>query len=183
MLLSPFMPETSEKIIARLGNPASDFESVSSFGALEDEATMEVGPALFERLDLEKELDELEKLTAKPEAQQKRPEDTESEIEYDSFHAVELRSAKILSAEPVKKAKKLLKLEVDLGYEKRQIVSGIAQFYRPEDLVGKKVIVVVNLKPVKLCGEESRGMLLASGEETVRVVFLADDTPLGERIR
>ena len=81
------------------------------------------------------------------------------------------------------KAKKLLKLKVDLGYEERQIVSGIAKFYRPEELIGKKVIVVANLKPAVLCGEKSEGMLLASGEETVRVVFLDPDTPLGDRVR
>ena len=81
------------------------------------------------------------------------------------------------------KAKKLLKLQVDLGYEKRQVVSGIAAYYTPEQLVGKKVIIVANLKPAKLCGIESQGMILASGEEDVRVVFLAEDTPLGERVR
>lgn len=74
-------------------------------------------------------------------------------------------------------------MQLDLGYEKRQVVSGIANRYKPEDLVGKKIIVVANLKPAKLCGVESQGMILASGEETVRVVFLADDTPLGERVR
>lgn len=81
------------------------------------------------------------------------------------------------------KAKKLLKLQIDLGYEKRQVVSGIAKFYKPEDLVGKKLIVVANLAPAKLCGVESQGMLLASGEEQVRVVFLDPETPLGERVR
>ena len=97
--------------------------------------------------------------------------------------AVELRSAQVIACEKVKRAKKLLKLELDLGYEKRQVVSGIAAFYAPEDLIGKKIIVVANLKPAKLCGIESNGMILASGEEQVRVVFLAEDTPLGERIR
>jgi methionyl-tRNA synthetase len=96
---------------------------------------------------------------------------------------LELRSAQILECERVPKAKKLLKLIVDLGYEKRQIVSGIAKFYEPEQLIGKKVIVIANLAPAKLCGVESEGMLLASGEEEVRVVFLAEDTPLGERVR
>ena len=74
-------------------------------------------------------------------------------------------------------------MHLDLGYEKRQVVSGIAKWYAPEDMVGKKVIVVANLAPAKLCGIESQGMILASGEENVRVVFLADDTPLGERVR
>jgi methionyl-tRNA synthetase len=83
----------------------------------------------------------------------------------------------------MKRAKKLLKLKVDLGYEQRQIVSGIAQFYEPEELIGKKIVVVANLAPATLCGERSEGMLLASGEEKVRVVFLDDETPLGERVR
>ena len=96
---------------------------------------------------------------------------------------VELRTAKILSAERVPKAKKLLKLQVDLGYEQRQVVSGIAKFYEPEALIGKKIILVVNLKPAVLCGIESNGMILASGEEQVRVVFLDPETPLGERVR
>ena len=104
-------------------------------------------------------------------------------IGIEDFMGVELRSAKILECEKVPKAKKLLKLKVDLGYEQRQVVSGIAKWYAPEDLIGKKIILVANLAPATLCGIESNGMILASGEETVRVVFLAEDTPLGERIR
>jgi methionyl-tRNA synthetase len=96
---------------------------------------------------------------------------------------VELRTAQIVECEPVPKAKKLLKLKVDLGYETRQVVSGIAKFYKPEDLIGKKIILVANLAPAKLCGVESEGMLLASGEEEVRVIFLDPATPLGERVR
>ena len=96
---------------------------------------------------------------------------------------VELRVAQVVACERVQKAKKLLKLEVDLGYEKRQVVSGIAKFYAPEDIIGKKIVLVANLKPATLCGIESQGMILASGEEQVRVIFLAEDTPLGERIR
>ena len=96
---------------------------------------------------------------------------------------VELRTAKVVACENVPKAKKLLKLQLDLGYETRQVVSGIAKFYTPEQMIGKKVIVVANLKPATLCGIESQGMILASGEEQIRVVFLADDTPLGERVR
>ena len=104
-------------------------------------------------------------------------------IGIDDFMKVELRSAQILACEKVPKAKKLLKLQIDLGYEKRQVVSGIAKFYEPEALIGKKVILVTNLKPAVLCGIESNGMILASGEDTIRVVFLDPETPLGERIR
>ena len=107
----------------------------------------------------------------------------EAEIGIDAFSAVELRVAEILACEPIPKAKKLLKLQVDLGYEKRQVVSGIAKFYTPDELVGKKVALVTNLKPAKLCGVDSFGMILASGEEDVRVVFLDPETPLGERVR
>ena len=95
----------------------------------------------------------------------------------------ELRTALIYDCVPVEKSDKLLKIQVDLGYEKRQIVSGIAKFYKPEDLIGKKVVIVANLAPAKIRGVESNGMLLASGEDEVRVVFLSDDTPLGQRVR
>ena len=106
----------------------------------------------------------------------------EAEIGIDHFAAVELRVAKIIACEPVPKAKKLLKLQVDLGYEKRQVVSGIAKFYTPDELVGKKIALVCNLKPAKLCGVDSFGMLLASGEEDVKVVFLSEDAKVGDRI-
>ena len=119
---------------------------------------------------------------AKASAVPERPEGI-AQIGIDDFMSVELRSAQVTACEKVPKAKKLLKLELDLGYEKRQVVSGIAAFYTPQDLIGKKIIVVANLKPAKLCGIESNGMILASGEEQVRVVFLSEDTPLGERIR
>ena len=104
-------------------------------------------------------------------------------IGIEDFMGVELRTAKIIACERVPKAKKLLKLQIDLGYEERQVVSGIAKFYEPEALIGKKIIVVANLKPATLCGIESNGMILASGEEEVRVVFLDPETPLGERVR
>ena len=147
---------------------------------------------MFARIDEAKLLAELE---AEMEAQRAAAEAAEKAnaapekpegcalIGIEDFMGVELRTAQIISADRVPKAKKLLCLQVDLGYEKRQVVSGIAKFYAPEDLVGKKIILVANLKPAKLCGIDSEGMILASGEEQVRVVFLAEDTPLGERIR
>ena len=107
----------------------------------------------------------------------------EPEIAIDSFGAVELRVAEVLECEPVPKAKKLLRLILDLGYERRQVVSGIAKFYTPDELIGKKVVVIANLKPATLCGVESRGMILASGEEDVKVVFLSPDAKNGDRIR
>ena len=119
------------------------------------------------------------------EAAAKKPEKPEgiAQIGIDDFMNVELRTAQIVNCEKVPKAKKLLKLTIDLGYETRTVASGIAKFYAPEDLIGKKIIVVANLKPAVLCGIKSNGMILASGEETVRVVFLDSATPLGERVR
>jgi len=112
-------------------------------------------------------------------------EDTEHlpTINFDDFTKIELRCAKIIECEKIKKAKKLLKLQVDLGFEKRQVVSGIAMFYEPEQRIGKKVVLVCNLAPEKLCGVESNGMILASGEEEINVIFLPENTPLGSKVR
>jgi methionyl-tRNA synthetase len=107
----------------------------------------------------------------------------EEEVGIDHFAKLEMRACKIIACEPVPKAKKLLKLQVDLGYEKRQVVSGIAKYYTPDELIGKKVIVITNLKPAKLCGVDSFGMILASGEDDVKVVFLDDSVKCGDRIR
>ncbi len=128
---------------------------------------------------------EMEEAKKAAEAAAKASEKLEgvAQIGIDDFMGVELRSAQIISCEKVPKAKKLLKLTVDLGYEQRTVVSGIAAFYEPEALVGKKVILVANLKPAVLCGIESFGMILASGDSQIRVVFLDSETPLGERIR
>ena len=141
---------------------------------------------LFARLDEEQTLKEIKQEQTKnaPAASvaKERPEGI-AQIGIDRLMEVELRTAQIIACEQVPRAKKLLKIQVDLGYETRQIVSGISKFYTPEDLIGKKVVIVANLAPAKLCGVESNGMLLASGEEQVRVIFLSDDTPNGERVR
>ena len=188
VLLCPFMPETSAEILRRLGSPRADWESANSWGALPADAELSVGEPLFARIDAEKELAALEALTA-PKAEEapaekavERPEEL-PKIDYDTFMSVELRCAKVVAAEPIPKAKKLLKLTVDLGYERRTVVSGIAKFYKPEDLIGKKLALVCNLKPATLCGVESNGMILAAGEDPIRVVFLNEETALGERIR
>ena len=185
-LLVPFMPQTAEKIFNGLATNVKDYESASVFGSLKSGVATGTAEVLFARIDEAKFIADMEARQAAAEAAAKakeRPEDEEEPIEFDAFTSVEMRSAQIIAAEPIKKAKKLLKLQVDLGYEKRQVVSGIAKFYKPEELIGKKIILVANLKPVTLCGVESYGMILASGEEEVRVVFLDDATPLGERIR
>ncbi len=181
--LSPFIPETAEKILQRLGNPPADWESLQRWGVLPATAGMAQGEALFQRIDAEKELAELEALEKKPEPTVPRPKDEEEKIGIEDFKKVELRCAKIVNAEAVPHSKKLLKLTVDLGYEKRTVASGIALFYKPEDLEGKKIALVCNLKPATLCGVESNGMILASGEDPVTVLFLDETTPLGSRIR
>ena len=189
VLLSPFMPETAEKIFRILATDATAYSTVSAFGALANGVALGQGETLFARIDEKKFLEEREAERKEAEAKalaaekEKEEPEHEAEISFDDVMKLELRVAKVLECEKMKRAKKLLKLKVDLGYEQRQIVSGIAQFYEPEDLIGKKIIVVANLAPATLCGERSEGMLLASGEEKVRVVFLDDETPLGERVR
>ena len=195
VMLAPFIPETANEIIAMLGTDKVGYDSIGTaekFGGIEAGSTVGDSKVLFARIDEAKLLAELEaEMAAKraaAEAAAKANEIPEKPegcalIGIEDFMGVELRTAKILECEKVPKAKKLLKLQIDLGYEKRQVVSGIAKWYQPEDLIGKKIIVVANLKPATLCGIESNGMILASGEETVRVVFLDKDTPLGERVR
>ena len=187
VLLIPIMPSTSEKIFAAFATEEKDYATVAAFGALVAGTALGAASPLFARMD-EKVIDDIVERKAKEAEEKARREapipepEHEKEIGIDAFGGVELRSAQILTCEPIPKAKKLLKLTVDLGYEKRQIVSGIAKFYQPADLIGKKVIIVANLAPAKLCGVESQGMLLASGEEDVRVVFLDDAVRPGERI-
>ena len=184
VLLTPFIPGTADKIFAQLGTDKKDYGTVCAFGALESGKPLGEASTLFARVDEKKFMEmiaEKEKAAkAAAEPQEEIPHEKQIGIEH--FGGVELRTAQILACEKVPKAKKLLKLQVDLGYEKRQIVSGIAKFYQPEELIGKKVIVVANLAPATLCGIESQGMLLASGEENVRVVFLDPATPNGERV-
>lgn len=185
VLLTPFIPATAEKIFTQINTDKRDYDSVETFGALESGKSVGEAAVLFARLDEEKILADVEAKRAAIAAAAKPVEKPEgvAQIGIDAFMDVELRTAQVIACEKLPKAKKLLKLQLDLGYEKRQVLSGIAKFYAPEDLIGKKVIVVANLAPAKLCGEESAGMILASGEEQVRVVFLDPETPLGERVR
>ena len=185
VLLTPFIPTTAENIFGQLATDRRDYDSIETFGVLESGKPVGEPAVLFARLDEEKILADVEAKHAAAVAAAKTVEKPEAvpEIGIDAFMGVELRTAQIIACEKIPKAKKLLKLQLDLGYEKRQVVSGIAKFYEPADLIGKKVIVVANLAPAKLCGEESFGMILASGEEQIRVVFLDPETPLGERVR
>lgn len=188
VLLAPIMPDTAEKIFSQLGSDVKDFDSVFSFGGLESGRPIGAAEPLFSRIDEEKFMAEVEREreeSMRAEAGDDVTGDTEhlDEIKIEDFAKVELRCAKVVGCERIKKAKKLLKLELDLGFEKRQVVSGIAQFYSPDDIIGKKVVLVTNLAPAKLCGVESNGMILAAGDEKISVIFLPDDTPLGSRVR
>ena len=193
VMLEPLIPASAAEIFSELGTSAVGFETI---GTADDFCGMKPGESvndarvLFPRIDENKTL---EKIYAEIEAASKAAEPEKEPVAekpegcavigYEDFMKVELRTAQIKTCEPVPRAKKLLKLTVDLGYETRQIVSGIAKFYTPEQLIGKKIIVVANLAPATLCGVQSEGMLLASGEEEVRVVFLDSETPLGQRVR
>ncbi|MBE6616720.1 MAG: methionine--tRNA ligase [Ruminococcaceae bacterium] len=192
VMLSSLLPQTADSIFAQIGSDVRDYDSIFQFGGLEaGKPTGEATP-LFARIDEAKLLAEIEaereaarKAAEAAEKANQKPEKPEglALIGIEDFMGVELRTAQITACEKVPKAKKLLKLTIDLGYEERTVVSGIAKFYEPDALIGKKIIVVANLKPAVLCGIESNGMILASGEETVRVVFLDPETPLGERVR
>ncbi len=188
VLLTPIMPATAEAIFGQINTDYRSYEDIAAFGRLEAGKALGEAYPLFARVD-EKVIEEIirqrEEAAEKAARAEQRPEKPEgcALIGIDDFMSVELRTAKILACERVPKAKKLLKLQIDLGYEERQVVSGIAKFYEPEALIGKKIIVVANLKPATLCGIESNGMILASGEEQVRVIFLDPETPLGERVR
>ena len=188
VLLSPFMPETSEKIFAQMNCDIKDYDSLENFGALKAGEKVGKAEALFARIDAEKMLAEIaEKQEAAAKAEEAaKPKEIKglAQIEFDDFSKVELRVATVTECEPIKKAKKLLKLMVNDGTaEPRQIVSGIAPWYKPEDLIGKNVIIVANLKPAKLCGEMSNGMLLAGdvNDNDVKVVFV--DLPAGTQLR
>lgn len=190
-LLSCFMPSTMPKIWEQIGADESliTYENAGKTGVLPLDVTIKRGPAIFPRIDVEKEIEELNALIQKQidEAAAVNIDEPQQlpEIQFDDFTKVELRVAKILECEPVKKAKKLLKLQVNDGTaEPRQIVSGISQWYTPEDLVGKSVIIVANLKPAKLCGEMSYGMLLAgdTADGGVQVAFIDGIEP-GTKLR
>ncbi len=190
-LLSCFMPSTMPKVWEQIGADESliTYENAGKTGVLPLDVTVKKGPALFPRIDVEKEIEELNALIQKQmdEAAGAKSEEPQQlpEIQFDDFTKVELRVAKVLACEPIKKAKKLLKLQVDDGTaEPRQIVSGISQWYKPEDLIGKSVIIVANLKPAKLCGEISNGMLLAgdTADGDVKVAFIDGIAP-GTKLR
>lgn len=186
-LLSCFMPSTMPKALEQIG--AADYatyENAKKFGVLPLDAQVNPGEVLFPRIDVEKEIDELNSIIKNNEAKDEtKEEETLPEISIDDFAKVELIVAQVMECEKVKKSKKLLKLQLDDGRGGRQVVSGIAEWYSPEDLIGKKVIVVANLKPVKLCGEMSNGMICAADmpDGSAGVIFPDQNIPVGSKIR
>jgi methionyl-tRNA synthetase len=167
-LLQPFMPETSEKILAQIHRPYRMIDDLTCYETYPEGSTVVEKPEiLFARLDVNEVLAKVEeKQAAANEPAIKYPQvEPKEEISIDDFDKIQLRIGEVLECQPVKKAKKLLVSQVRIGDEVRQIVSGISKYYKPEEMVGKKVVVVTNLKPCKLCGVESAGMILAASDD------------------
>ena len=185
ILVSPFMPETAEKIFKQINTQVTSYDSLKEFGGLKAGEKVGTAEPLFSRLDSEKLLADIAEAAKKAQEAEKPKKEIEQkpEITIDDFAKVELRVAKVEACEPVKRAKKLLKLTLDDGAGKRTVASGIAQYYKPEDLIGHNVILVANLKSAKLCGVESCGMILAAdSNDSVKVIF-ADDMEVGSTVR
>lgn len=192
-LLSNFMPTTMPKVWEQIGAAESDitYENAGKFGVLPADVTVHRGEIIFPRIDVDKEIEELNKIigsNAEPEEKADdgfEPAPIADEITIDDFAKVDLRVALVKDCEKVKKSKKLLCLQLDDGFGGRQVVSGIAAWYKPEDLIGKKVVIVANLKPVKLCGVESNGMICAADtpDGVASVIFPDQDLPCGAKLR
>ena len=190
VLLSAFLPDTSKKINEQINTENTTFESLNSFDGTVIGTKVQKGEALFPRIDVDKKLAELEALREAQLAANKKEEKREitpikEEITIEDFEKIDLRVVKVLACEPVKKAKKLLKLKIDLNGEERQVISGIAQYYKPEELVGKYVVLVANLKPVTLRGELSQGMILAAStdDDSLLKVVNPGELPTGSIVR
>ncbi|MBA4601235.1 methionine--tRNA ligase [Thermoactinomyces mirandus] len=192
ILIQPFLTQVPVKMQAQLGiedDPLlTSWNSLEMFGALRPGTRTKKGQPIFPRLDVKKEVEAIYNMIGKPQQKEEKnksePKEKEGLISIDDFFKVELHVAEVIEAEPVKKADRLLKLQLDLGSEKRQVVSGIAKYYRPEDLVGMKLICVKNLKPVKLRGELSEGMILAASEgDRLVLATVSGEIPNGTRVK
>lgn len=186
--ISAFLPETSEKINRQLNADVTTWNSLASFDGTQAGNKVNKGELLFPRIDVEEKISELNKLKEEQMEAVKKVEiqPIKGEITIEDFEKVDLRVVKVIECEPVKGAKKLLKLKVDLGGEERQVVSGIAKYYKPEDLIGKYVVLVANLKPVTLRGELSQGMILAASiddDSKLFTVSIPDELPTGSIVR
>lgn len=195
-LLTPYMPKTAERILAQLypANPAEgvrDFDDLDKFGLRKSgEKVTDAPEILFARLDLEEVLKKAEELQAAQKKANGAPEEeypqveAKPEITFDDFEKIQIQVGEVLKCEPVKKAKKLLCSQIRIGAEVRQIVSGISKYYKPEEMVGKKVAVVTNLAPRTICGVESQGMILAAmdDKDNLSVMTVDKDIVSGSEI-
>ncbi|MFR4088391.1 MAG: methionine--tRNA ligase [Dysosmobacter sp.] len=194
ILLTPFMPESCEKLFAQIGAPAESrtWDAAAEWGALPETAAVTKGENLFPRLDMDKALEELEaaeaaaKKAALP-AVEVEPQLTEK-VDFDTFCKSDFRAVKVKACDAVKKSEKLLRFTLDDGTGvDRQILSGIHKWYEPEDLVGKTLIAIVNLPPRKMMGLESNGMLISAvhtehGEECLHLIMVDDSIPAGAKL-
>ncbi|WP_312474552.1 methionine--tRNA ligase [Neobacillus sp.] len=196
ILLQPFLTRTPNGIFTQLGildETLKAWDSLENFGVIPSNTKVAKDAPLFPRLEIADEVAFIktkmqggEPLATTPAVEEQKEEKPEAidEISIDDFMKIDLRVAEVIQAEPIKKADKLLKLQLDLGYEKRQVVSGIAQYYKPEELVGRKVICITNLKPVKLRGELSQGMILAGSKDGALSLATVDQTlPNGSKVK
>ena len=188
-LLEPFMPETSKKILQQINAEARAFDDMEEFGKYKSGNKVTEKPEiLFARMDINDVMEKVEEIKAaqkKDTEGEKYPEvEAKPEITIDDFDKVQIQVGEVIKCEPVPKAKKLLVSQIKIGAETRQIVSGIAKYYKPEEMVGKKVAVITNLKPCKLCGVESQGMILAAGDDegNLSVVTVDKDIVSGSEI-
>ena len=193
IMLTPFMPDTAAKISEQIGTDKMSFDD-TEWGKLPVEAQVTAGPNLFPRIDLEKELAELAKIEAEIKSKDAAPKTIETEplieapIEFESFEKMDLRAVKVKACENVKKSKKLLRFTLDDGTgTDRQILSGIAEYYKPEELVGKTLAAILNLPPRKMMGLDSCGMLFSAvhtegGAEKLNLLMLNDAIPAGAKI-
>ena len=187
-LLKPFMPDTAAEIARRLGDARTDWDSLTGFGVLPADVATVAGPALFPRIDVEKELAALEELNKPPVPALQIEPYSEETVDFDTFCKSDLRAVKVKDCQPVKKSDKLLCFTLDDGTgTDRQILSGIAKYYKPQELVGKTLVAITNLPPRKMMGKESNGMLLSAihtekGEEKLNLVMVSDAIPAGAKL-
>ena len=187
-LLKPFMPDTAAETARRLGDARTDWDSLTGFGVLPADVATVAGPALFPRIDVEKELAALEELNKPPVPALQIEPYSEEKVDFDTFCKSDLRAVKVKDCQPVKKSDKLLCFTLDDGTgTDRQILSGIAKYYKPEELVGKTLVAITNLPPRKMMGKESNGMLLSAihtekGEEKLNLVMVSDAIPAGAKL-
>ena len=186
VLLTPFMPESMEKLFAQLGSCCQSWESAAAWGSLSQTVTVTKGENLFPRIDLDKALAELEELQAAQPAVEREP--FMEDVDFETFSKSDFRVVKVKDCQPVKKSKKLLRFTLDDGSgTDRQILSGISMYYQPEELLGKTLVAIVNLPPRKMMGLESCGMLLSAvhqerGEERLNLLMLDDSIPAGAKL-